>query len=234
MRIGVIQSCYIPWRGYFDFIDSVDLFVIHDDLQYTKGDWRNRNKIKTEKGLRWLTVPVHYKKTDQLICDTEIDYSRDWQRDHLRQFEAHYRKAPFFSDALAFLAETFAHKDATISQLNVRLLNSIGQYLQIATPTVMSSIYGLIGMKTERLMNLRGKAGGDICLSGPSAKGYLDEELFRKNGIRLEYKAYEYEPFTQLWGDFAGGVSILDLIANEGSDARRFLRSQSPNLVAVE
>ena len=83
MRVGIIQSCYIPWRGYFDFIDDVDLFIFHDNLQYTKGDWRNRNKIKTPNGLCWLTVPVKYDQTSQLIEETRIDYSQKWQQKHI-------------------------------------------------------------------------------------------------------------------------------------------------------
>src|SRR5436190_4387467 len=98
MKVGVIQSNYIPWRGYFDFIDSVDLFVFHDDLQYTRNDWRNRNRILTPAGPRWLTVPVSYKHRDQKIDEVPIEYRQDWASRHLKQLDANYRRAPFFQD----------------------------------------------------------------------------------------------------------------------------------------
>jgi len=233
MRVGIIQSNYIPWRGYFDFIDSVDLFIFHDDLQYTKGDWRNRNKIKTPQGLRWLTVPVHYRKTSQLICETEIDYSKKWSSSHINRFKANYHQSPFFKDALELLEEGLACADPTISQLNIRLIKLICGYLQIHTPLVMSSDYAVTGAKTERLINLLKKVEATVYLSGPTAKGYLDENLFRENGIRLEYKTYDYPPYPQLWGEFVGTVTVLDLIANTGPEARGFLKSTTPNEVAV-
>lgn len=219
MRVGVIQSNYIPWRGYFDFIQSVDLFILHDDVQYTKGDWRNRNKIKIKTwpaGATWLTVPVHYKKTDQLICNTEIDYSTDWQRDHVNRFTAAYSEASNCQDAIDILIRAFAHHDRTISRLNVRLLRSICHYFNIKTPILFSMSYPLENAKTERLIDLLKKTGATHYLSGPAGKDYLDESLFEKNGIKLEYKTYNYPPYPQLWGEFDGAVSILDLIANCG------------------
>ncbi len=96
MKVGIIQSNFLPWRGYFDFIREVDLFIIHDDLQYTKGDWRNRNKIKTPRGLEWITVPVNYKTTSQLIEETTIDYSTRWAQKMLNCIREVYRQAPYF------------------------------------------------------------------------------------------------------------------------------------------
>ena len=234
MRVGVIQSNYIPWRGYFDFIDDVDLFVFHDDLQYTKGDWRNRNKIKTPKGLVWLTVPVKYHKTSQLILETNIDYSQKWQAAHINKFRANYIKAPFFKDAMALLEEGLAYADPIISQLNIRLIKLICDYLGITTPFVNSRDLAVTGAKTEKLIRLLKKVSATTYVSGPTAKVYLDETLFRENGIRLEYKTYDYLPYPQQWGEFIGNVSVLDLIANTGPEARCFLKSISPNEVVVE
>ncbi len=234
MRVGIIQSNYIPWRGYFDFINSVDLFVLHDDLQYTKGDWRNRNKIKTSQGTIWLTVPVRYHAVSQLICETEIDYSQRWQATHLNQFRANYFKASFFEEAISLLKMGLSSENLTIAQLNVQLIKSICSYLEIRTPIVLSQDFGITGTKTEKLINLLQKFEATVYLSGASAQAYIDENSFQKAGIGLEYKTYDYAPYNQLWGEFVGAVSILDLIANNGKEAKRFLTSQSPNIVAVE
>lgn len=234
MKVGVIQSSFIPWRGYFDFIASVDAFVFHDDIQYTKGDWRNRNKIKTAKGSEWLTVPVSYKYVSQLICETPIDNSTPWAKKHLRIWQAHYQAAQYFDATTEILSLLDDNEGATISQLNVKLIRKICDYLNISTPTMLSSELALEGSKTERLIDLLKKLNASAYLSGPSADAYLDKEAFRRNGIQLEYKSYDYAPYPQLWGDFIGEVTVLDLIANCGSEARNHIRSRTPDTVVIE
>ncbi|WP_310492799.1 WbqC family protein [Dechloromonas sp.] len=234
MKIGVIQSSYIPWRGYFDFIASVDAFVFHDDIQYTKSDWRNRNRIKTPKGTEWLTVPVHYKEVSQLICETSIDHSTLWQQKHLRRMQENYREAPYAKAAWDILAGVQFDRSATISNLNIELTKQICDYLCITTPLIASSELSLVGTKTDRLIDLLKKLNATTYLSGPSADGYLDRDAFRKNKIRLEYKSYDYDPYPQLWGPFEGAVTVLDLIANCGPDAKGHIRSRTPDKVIIE
>jgi len=233
LKVGIIQSNYVPWRGYFDIIDEVDLFIFHDDLQYTKGDWRNRNKIKTPKGLVWLTVPVKYEQTSQRICDTRIDYSQKWREGHLRRFRANYGKTPFFAETMSLWEEGLSCGDLNISQLNIRLIKLISAYFGITTPLAISSEYAVSGTKTDRLIKLLKKVGATTYLSGPSAKAYLNENMFSDHGIGLEYKNYDYIAYPQPWGEFSGTVSVMDLIANTGHKARDYLKSQTPNTVAV-
>lgn len=229
MRVGIIQSNYLPWRGYFDFIRTVDLFIFNDDLQFTKRDWRNRNRIKTPNGAQWITVPVHYAHTAQLISDTKIDQSKDWKRDHRNLISTNYSAAPYVRTALAILDAAYAHGDRTISELNIRLVRLICNYLGISTPFGMSSDYSVSGSKTERLLALIKASGATTYLSGPNASAYLDVSLFSRNGISLEFKSYDYEKYPQLWGDFRGDVTILDLIANCGDESRKLLTSRTSN-----
>jgi hypothetical protein len=232
VKAGVIQSCFVPWRGFFDFIGSVDLFVFHDDIQYTKGDWRNRNKLKTSEGTSWITVPVHYRSVEQLICDTHVDESTDWRSRHTRLWRSHYMNAPFLDDLLALLGDLDRNsQNLTISTLNIGLIRRIMEYLNISTPLTMSTDYQLKGYRTERLIDLLRKTGAKKYLSGPAADVYLDKEAFRKAGIGLEYKSYDYEPYPQLWGKFIGEVTVLDLIANCGPQAKKYVQSRSPNIV---
>lgn len=233
-RVGIIQSNYIPWRGYFDFIDSVDLFVIYDDVQYSTGSWRNRNQFKTQTGLKWLTVPVKTQlglPIDQVMIGRT---NKPWQDTHRRQLKEWLGSAPFFRDAIEIWEEGIAASDLTLSQLNIRLIKVICAYLQITTPIAMSRDYSVTGAKTERLINLLKKVGATVYLSGSIAQRYLDENMFRENDISLEYKTYDYAPYPQLWGEFVGTVSVLDLIANTGQEARQFLKSQTSNAIAIE
>ena len=233
MKVGIIQSNYIPWRGYFDFIDDVDLFIFHDDLQYTKNDWRNRNKIKTKQDTIWITVSVNYKFTNQLICNTPINYSSRWNIKHINYFKQWYSRARFFTVYADELFEILKQPFETISSLNIGLCKWVMQKLDIKTPTRLSSEFQAQGAKTDRLLEILKKAGATCYLSGPLAKNYLDERQFMAHEIRLEYKTYDYSPYPQLWGDFVGEVTVLDLLFNVGPDARQYLKSQSPNHVVV-
>lgn len=228
MRAAIIQSNYIPWRGYFDFIDEVDLFIFYDDTQYTKRDWRNRNKIKTKDGACWISVPVHYHNRTQTICETRIDTSQNWQCDHLNAIRENYVKAPYIDIVLDMLHESFSKNHLTISELNIDLTRRICNFLGIDTPLRFSSDYSPTGTRTDRLVDLLLKVGATTYLSGPTAKGYLDENKLLENGICLEYKAYDYPEYPQLWGEFDNHLSIIDLIANTGQDATKYLKSSPP------
>jgi len=231
MKVGVIQSCFIPWRGYFDFIRSVNLFVFYDDVQYSKNGWRNRNRIKTPDGSRWITVPVRRRSLSQRICDTEIDESSDWRSDHFRLWSENYSMAPHFNDVLALLGDLGRETATTISELNISLTKAIAGYLGIETQFMLSSELHLTGTKTDRLIDLLIQVGTTTYLSGPSADSYLDKDAFHRSGIGLMYKSYDYAPYPQQWGKFEGAVSILDLIANCGHGAKNHIRSQTPDVI---
>lgn len=229
----MIQSCYVPWRGYFDFIASVDLFVIYDCVQYTVRDWRNRNQLKTPSGLKWLTVPVKASRTSAVDEVTIASPPKPWREEHAHQLESALGSAPHFDTAMGVWSRAVAAGDTHLSALNVRLTKLLCAELGIATPLVLSRELGAQGARTERLLDILKKVQATHYLSGPSARGYIDEAQFRAAGIALEYKSYDYEPYPQLHGEFQGTVTVLDLIANVGPEARRFLKSRTPDVTAV-
>lgn len=234
MKVAIIQSCYIPWRGYFDIIRSVDLFIIFDDVQYPVGrSWRNRNRVKTSRGLQWLTVPLrehHGRSIDQVEIG---DAPRPWRDAHHRLLHEALEATPYFGDAFRLWNISLSNDMPYLSELNFRLTRDLCDYLEIQTPIVMSRQYGATGAKTNRLIDLLKKVGATTYISGPTAKDYLDENLFRQNNIGLEYKVYDYSTYPQLYGDFDGTVTVLDLIANCGPQAAQLLASRSPNEVVV-
>ena len=223
MKVGTIQSNFLPWRGYFDFIREVDLFIIHDDLQYTKGDWRNRNKIKTPHGTRWITVPVHYHRTDQLIEETKIDNSKPWARGMLNKIRNSYQKAPHFEPYFSELSDLLLEPAASISDLNLRLIKWVCSHLEIKTPLTFSREYYPQGVKTERLIGILEQVGATTYLSGPAAKAYIEPELFEQTGIHLEYKVYDYPEYGQLYPPFDPAVSVIDLLFMMGKNSKNYL-----------
>jgi hypothetical protein len=223
MKVGIIQSNFLPWRGYFDFIREVDLFIIHDDLQYTKGDWRNRNKIKTSRGLEWITVPVNYKSTSQIIEETTIDYSTHWAQKMLNRIKESYRQSPQFELYFTQLSDLLLEPAATISDLNLRLIHWACGHLKIETPIKFSREFNPEGAKTKRLIGILKQVDATVYLSGPAAQSYLLPELLENEGIKLEYKKYNYPEYPQLFPPFEPYVSIIDLFFMTGENAWSYL-----------
>ena len=222
-KIAILQSNYIPWKGYFDMIGSVDEFIIYDDVQYTRSDWRNRNKIKTQKGLLWLTIPIgkHYKK----INETEIT-DMNWGKSHWTTIKYNYSKAPYFKDYKDIFENFYLNtQERSLSKINCQLLKIVTGILDIQTKISFSTDYNLIEGKTEKLINLIQQAGGTEYISGPAAKNYLEEDLFKAANIKLEWMHYDnYPEYDQLFPPFEHGVSILDLIFNTGPEAKKYLK----------
>lgn len=225
-KVAIVQSNYIPWKGYFDMIAAVDEFILYDDMQYTRRDWRNRNQIKTPQGKQWLTVPVRVRgRYHQKIRDTEIDGS-DWASDHWKALVQNYRRALHFDEIAGwleplYLVESYSH----VSQLNRRFIDAVCDYLGIKTTISNSWDYCIRDGKTERLVDLCAQAGGTEYISGPAAKGYIEGSAFAEHGIKLTWFDYaEYLEYPQLWGKFDHGVTILDLLFNCGKDAPGYMR----------
>ena len=171
--VAIVQSNYIPWKGYFDMIAAVDEFVLYDDCQFTKNDWRNRNLIKTPRGVQWLTVPVG-QDISRRIRDVELP-SGDWQRKHWKTLESNYRRARHFDDVAAWLLPLYAESPhGRLSSLNRALIESICAYLGIGTCISNSWDYCLADGKTVRLADLCEQAGATEYVSGPSARDYID------------------------------------------------------------
>lgn len=217
-KVAISQSNYIPWKGYFDMIASVDVFVLYDDMQYTKRDWRNRNKIKTESGSKWLSVPVNVKgKYYQKINETIVS-DASWQRSHLSSLQQSYKSAPGYRELMVWLEPIFQNElPPTLSEVNRIFIDEICGILGITTQILDSRDFELADGKTERLANLCSQLGASEYVSGPAAKSYIDESCFSELGIQLSWADYtNYPEYNQLWGKFEHSVTILDLLFNVG------------------
>lgn len=225
-RVAIIQSNYIPWKGYFDVIHMVDEFILYDDMQYTKRDWRNRNMIKTPQGPQWLTIPVDVKgKYFQKINETKISDST-WSKQHWAAMVHNYAKAKYFDLYRERFEQIYkqAADEEYLSRINFRFISSICELLGIRTAISWSMDYSLVEGKTERLIGLCKSAQASHYISGPSAKGYIDETLFQAAGIQLSYVDYAgYPEYPQLFPPFEHGVTILDLLFHVGPDAPYYI-----------
>ncbi len=224
MTVAIDQPNYIPWKGYFDLINDVDLFVFYTDVQYTHRDWRNRNKIITPNGEKWLSVPCG-KDTNRLICDVIIS-DHDWQRTHYETIKFAYGKAPYFSWVDPFLREVYLERTwDRLVDLDVYLTEHIARdFLGIKTKFADSREYMTNGVKHERLLGLIENIGATVYESGPLAKNYMIDEDYREKGIELRWKSYEgYPEYSQLSDNFNHNVSIIDLLCNTGEEAWQYV-----------
>jgi hypothetical protein len=222
--IGVIQPCYLPWRGFFDFVNEVDAFVFLDDVQYTVRDWRSRNQIKTPgRGCTWLTVPVLGGR-DQLIKDVRIDRSQPWVRKHLGAITHSYGRSAYFERYFGTLSSLLKSGHELLADLDIDLTRSICAELGIQTPLVRSSTLGCAGTKDDKLISIVQAVGGQRYVSGPAAKAYLQPEKWQSAGIDLAYKDYcGYPEYPQIEAPFEPSVSIIDLLFAVGDRAADYI-----------
>ena len=226
-KIAILQSNYIPWKGYFDLINMVDEFVLYDDMQYTKRDWRNRNKIQTPQGLKWLSIPVEVKgKYFQKISETKIS-EKEWGKKHWAMIKQNYSKAPYFKEYKDIFEKLYLNNEEEyLSKINYNFIIAICKILGITTNIRWSNEFDLIDGQTEKLLGICKDCNADVYISGPAAKDYFDENLAQKEGINVEWMNYSgYDKYKQMFEPFEHGVSVLDLIFNEGTNATKFMKS---------
>ena len=224
-KIAILQSNYLPWKGVFDIIHRVDLFVFHEDVQYTKQDWRNRNRILNQNGLSWITVPIKKSnRKDQLIYQVEISNEYNWQKKHFNLFQANYGKAPYHKEYKWIIEEIYLNKKwKNLSNLNIYLTKLICNTLGIKTKFINSLDLNCKGEKDDKVINICKKLDADYYLSGPAAKNYINPQKFKDEKIVLDYIDYEYPEYNQMHKPFSHFVTILDLIFNCGDKSPYYI-----------
>ena len=218
MKVGVWQSNYLPWKGYFDYINDVDIFCFYDEVQYTKNDWRNGNRLLNNNGLFWLTIPIGTKYTKGKISEVEIENKLILNK-HFKTIEQCYSKSPFKNEILNLLSPHYLENPPnTLSELNQSLLKTISHYIGIKTEFVNSKNYKLEDTRLDRLIKLNTQLDATSYLSGLNAKNYISETeelLFENKGIKVEWKYYgPYLKYDRIGKLFDDQVSIIDLLMN--------------------
>lgn len=224
-KVAILQSNYIPWKGYFDLIASVDEFILYDEMQFTKNDWRNRNLIKTPAGLKWLSIPVG-DAISRTIREVRLP-AGNWAEKHRKTLQANYGRAAHYGEIAAWFDPLLerCNDQETLSGLNRALIEAVCSFLHIDTKISNSWDYVLGEGKTERLVNLCRQAGATSYVSGPAARSYLDASQFADAGISVEWHDYGgYPPYPQLWGSFEHGVTVLDLLFNCGASSGSYMK----------
>lgn len=208
-------------------INMVDDFVLYDTVQYTKRDWRNRNKIKTKNGLQWLTIPVNTKNNYYQEIDNVQVSNNKWSQKHWNSIVINYSKTKFFKEYKDIFEDLYLNcKSTYLSEINYKFIITINNILNINTNIIQSSEFNLPSDRNKKLIHICKELNASTYLSGPAAKSYIDENLFKNENIEINWMNYDnYPEYNQLFSPFEHNVSILDLIFNEGSNAKNFMRS---------
>jgi len=227
---GVLQPGYLPWLGFFDQVARSEVFVLLDDVQYTVNDWRNRNRVKTKDGIRWLTVPVLRRgHLDMLISEARIKSSEPWQRKHWGTIEHGYSRAGFFGDHADELRGFYEREWKYLADLDHELIYWLSEKLGIRTKFLVSSKDLKIKTedKNERLFILCEKIGVDTLYVGAAGANYMDPEVYARRGITVIFQDYRHPVYAQLFGEFIPFLSVLDLLLNEGPRSLEIILSGS-------
>ena len=220
-RVAIVQSSYVPWKGYFDMINEVDEFILFDDRQFTRRDWRSRNRVKTAAGPRWLTIPVKVKGNYHQRIDETVVADPQWAKSHWRTLVQAYSAAPCFATYRDVFESCYLGIDTDrLSQINRTFIETVCGALDIGTKLSWSTEYAGVGDRSGRLASICVAAGASVYLSGPTARSYIQPEAFEEAGVELQYMDYTgYGEYPQIHPPFDHQVSILDLLFNTGEAA---------------
>jgi WbqC-like protein family len=217
MMLSAHQPAYLPWLGYLDKIARSDLFMYLDEVQFEKNSFINRNRIKTPQGAQWLTVPVKMKgHIDATLRYTAMDDSQPWRRKHLAAVSLNYRKALFFDYAYPKLETLLGAATQNLADFCWQHLQFWIAEFEIGTRIVRQTQAPVEGSKSELVLNLCLRHNADAYLSGELGRDYLDVASFKQRGIDVRFQKFQPQPYTQLWGAFEPGLSVLDYWMNCG------------------
>ena len=225
MRLAAHQPQYLPWLGYFDKMDRVDLFVLLDVVQYKKNEWQNRNRIRTPEGWQWLTVPVHYR-FPMRILDVGIDRASPWRRKHREALRIHYAHAAHRAGVLPAIEALLDESCADLAGLNMRSVKLLAGLLGIRTPIVAASSLGdLPEGADERLIHLCRHFSCSTYVAGAGGRAYMDLEAYRRARIEVVFQSFRHPVYPQAYPGFETGLSAADFLLNEGPDSIARVRS---------
>ena len=226
MRVVISQPMFFPWVGLIDQVRLADIFVHYDDVQMPRGrSFISRVQVKTTNGVCWLTAPVDRKNSGTNINEMLLMEDRKWRRKHLATLHHAFASAFHVGDAMELAEGIYGSGERNLARFNEMAVERLAAYFGIAVKYHRSSNLGIEGRSTQRLINICKRFGATEYITGHGARNYLDHEAFEREGIKVFYMRYDYDPWPQLHGPFTPYVTALDLVANCGKEGVRYVKS---------
>lgn len=233
MLVAIHQPEHLPWLGFFEKMQRADLFVLLDDVQFSKGDFQNRNRVKGSGGVQWLTVPVIHK-FPQKISDVEIA-GDDWRQKHWKTLVSCYARSPHFENLVPVFEEFYCRQWAKLAELNLAAIRMLARLLNVEKKIVLSSELKVAGQKSDLIINICKQVGATAHYSGVMGGAYLDRESFRQAGIEIVVQSFRHPTYQQLFmkkQGFVPNLSVLDLLFNYGATGLELLGSANAKAAA--
>ena len=227
--IVISQPFFFPWIGMFEQINFADTYIHYDDVQYTKGHFQDRVKIKTIDGFKWLTVQKRDVRLGELIKEIQLEDRKDWRKSHLDFLKQTYKKAPFFKDTINIVEEVYSKDCKSLAEVSIASIETVLDYLNMKAnkKIIKSSDLRIHGQSTERVLSICNHFNANKYITGMGALNYFDFNSFEQENIRVEFIDYAKTPYPQMYGEFNPYVSILDLIANTGKEGLEYFNSKT-------
>ena len=227
MIMGGNQPYFVPYIGYWQLINTVDVFIISDDYNYINRGWVNRNKILEKGSPKYFNIEISHassnKKINELYISEEI-FNKDKKLMQLRNV---YRRAPFFSEGYMLMQDIFDYKESNLAVFLENSIKKICDYLDIQTKFVRSSsIPGNCELKKEyKIFNQCKYVGADIYINAIGGQSMYSFEQFKQHGIKLGFIQTNDIRYKQLWYDFVPNLSIIDVIMfNSKAEIKKILQ----------
>ena len=219
MKIAIMQPYFLPYIGYFQLIAAVDLFIVYDNIKYTKKGWINRNRMLQNGKEALFTLPLKRGSDFLDVCERELagDFNRN---KFLNKFKCAYRCAPYFEQTFPLLEQIVQYKDANLFYFLLHSIVRVCKHLSIETEIKKSSYIGIDhGLKNQdKVLALSEAVDGTIYVNAIGGMGLYSKEAFHEKGIDLKFIQSKFIEYAQIGNDFVPWLSIIDVMMFNGAD----------------
>lgn len=225
-KVAISQPRYLPAANYIERIMISDIFVMLDNVQHQKRAYEHRNKVRTSNGDTWLSIPIDRKKSNSdNIKDLLIRNQENWTKNHLKTFKYNYKKTPYYSEIITLLENFYNKERDTLNSVVCDMLNIILKYLEIDSNIIWASNYEWETNNDDLLVEITDYFDGDIYISGPNGRNYIEENKFSDKNIDVLYHEYNHPVYEQVWGEFMEYMTVWDMMFYYGKETKNILRS---------
>jgi hypothetical protein len=224
--ITMHQPNYLPWIGFFSKVKHSDCLVLTDIQPFTRRSVTHRNKIRTNEGWSYLTIPINKRFDNSRICDVELPADKTWKRIHWQSIQHHYKKAGFLNLYQSFFDKLYQGEYEYLRQVNEEIILYLLKCFDINVPVIKASELNVAPdlQKTDLMIALLKSVGADIYLSGPSGRNYLESDKFPQNNIGLKYFKFQHPVYEQRYPGFEPDMAAIDLLFNLGPQASEIVK----------
>jgi len=228
-KIAIMQPYFMPYIGYFQLINSVDMFVIYDNIQYTKKGWINRNRILSNGKDHLITLPI--KKDSDYLDVVKRELSKSWEKDKskmLNIIKSSYGKSPYFQETFELISKCLNNSEVNLFKFIYDSIVLMNDHLEIKTPIIISSTIDTDHTlkSQDKVLSLCKEQNADIYINSIGGVELYNKETFKQNNIELNFIKSNPIQYTQFNNEFVPWLSIIDVMMfNSRNQIKEYLNN---------